>query len=160
MPDFRQVLCRKFAAICAARALLGDRRMSRSLFVSSFALGLALLPSLAAAQTDDLLAAELASGGGPGDVRSSWRAFRVAARVRARSLADLLAEEPQRDARVLDPKGDALRAQLTSQQLRLEARMQRWKKKKGENRQKDPAAGCHSCTPGRTEPGLGMSALE
>jgi CHAT domain-containing protein/tetratricopeptide (TPR) repeat protein len=71
-----------------------------------------------------LIAAELASGGGPGDVRSSWRAFRVAESVRARSLADLLAEEPQRDVRVLDPKGDALRAQLTSQQLRLETRMQ------------------------------------
>ena len=70
-----------------------------------------------------LIAAELASGG-PGDVRSSWRAFRIAESVRARSLADLLAEESQRDARALDPKGDALRAQLTALQLRLEARMQ------------------------------------
>jgi tetratricopeptide (TPR) repeat protein len=59
-----------------------------------------------------------------GDVGASWRAFRTAEEVRARSLADQLAfvaTDPVRE----DPQLDALRAQLTSQQLRLEARMQR-----------------------------------
>jgi CHAT domain-containing protein/tetratricopeptide (TPR) repeat protein len=69
------------------------------------------------------IAAEFASAG-TDDNGKSWRAFRIAENVRARSLADLLADEPRRGARTLDPKGDALRAQLTSQQLRLEARMQ------------------------------------
>jgi CHAT domain-containing protein/tetratricopeptide (TPR) repeat protein len=69
-----------------------------------------------------LIAAELAAGD-RSDVQSSWRAFRVAENVRARSLADLLAEGPQR-GRSIDPKGEVLRAQLTSLQLRLEVRMQ------------------------------------
>lgn len=69
------------------------------------------------------IAAEFASGG-KDDNEKSWSAFRIAENVRARSLADLIADEPRRGARALDPKGDALRAQLTSQQLRLETRMQ------------------------------------
>ena len=69
------------------------------------------------------IAAEFASGR-KDDKDKSWSAFRIAENVRARSLADLLADEPRRGARVLDPQGDALRAQLTSQQLRLETRMQ------------------------------------
>ena len=70
-----------------------------------------------------LIAAELASGG-PADTRSSWRAFRIAENVRARSLADLLADETQRGTRAADPQAEALRAQLTSLQLRLESRVQ------------------------------------
>ncbi|MEO8019033.1 MAG: CHAT domain-containing tetratricopeptide repeat protein [Pseudomonadota bacterium] len=69
------------------------------------------------------IAAELADDGRD-DSEKAWRAFQIAENVRARSLADLLADESRRDARPVDPKGDALRAQLTSQQLRLEARMQ------------------------------------
>jgi CHAT domain-containing protein len=69
------------------------------------------------------IAAELAAGG-KDDHGKSWRAFRIAENVRARSLADLLAEEPHRGVPDLDPKGDALRSQLTSQQLRLESRLQ------------------------------------
>ncbi|HEV7608115.1 MAG TPA: CHAT domain-containing tetratricopeptide repeat protein [Steroidobacteraceae bacterium] len=69
------------------------------------------------------IAAEFAADG-KDDNEKSWRAFQIAENVRARSLADLLADEPHRGARALDPKGDALRAQLTSQQLRLETRMQ------------------------------------
>jgi CHAT domain-containing protein/tetratricopeptide (TPR) repeat protein len=69
------------------------------------------------------IAAEFASGGKDDNDRS-WRAFQIAENVRARSLADLLADEPRRGARALDPNGDELRALLTSQQLRLETRMQ------------------------------------
>jgi CHAT domain-containing protein/tetratricopeptide (TPR) repeat protein len=69
------------------------------------------------------IAAEFASGR-KDEVDKSWRAFRIAENVRARSLADLLADEPRRGRRTADARGDALRAQLTSQQLRLEARMQ------------------------------------
>jgi CHAT domain-containing protein/tetratricopeptide (TPR) repeat protein len=57
------------------------------------------------------------------DPQSSWRAFRIAEEVRARSLADRLATGVRGGAP--DAEGDALRAQLTSLQLRLEARMQR-----------------------------------
>jgi CHAT domain-containing protein len=70
-----------------------------------------------------LIAAELASGG-PTDIGGSWRAFRIAENVRARSLADLLADENQHGTRETDPQAEALRAQLTSLQLRLEARIQ------------------------------------
>jgi CHAT domain-containing protein len=57
------------------------------------------------------------------DAQASWRAFRTAEEVRARSLADQLADG-QRDA-AADPGDDALRAKLTSQQLLLETRLQR-----------------------------------
>jgi CHAT domain-containing protein len=69
------------------------------------------------------IAAEFASGDKDG-IGKSWSAFRIAENVRARSLADLIAEEPQRGTAALDEKGDALRSQLTSQQLRLESRLQ------------------------------------
>jgi len=70
-----------------------------------------------------LIAAELAVRD-TSQAQGFWRAFRIAESVRARSLADLLADESRREARAVDPTGDALRAKLTSQQLRLEARMQ------------------------------------
>lgn len=58
------------------------------------------------------------------DDEASWRAFRTAEEVRARSLSDRLASGAKR-AGAPDPQGDALRAQLTSLQMRLETRMQR-----------------------------------
>jgi CHAT domain-containing protein/Tfp pilus assembly protein PilF len=67
--------------------------------------------------------ARIAADFAGGDDTSSWRAFRTAEEVRARSLADQLAAGGRRSA--VDPAGDALRAQLTSQQLRLETRLQR-----------------------------------
>jgi CHAT domain-containing protein len=70
------------------------------------------------------IAAEFAAGGDQDDSGKSWRAFRIAENVRARSLADLLAEESHRGTRPVDPKGDELRSKLTSQQLRLETRLQ------------------------------------
>lgn len=57
------------------------------------------------------------------DSQASWRAFRTAEEVRARSLSDQLASANR--GTTPDPQGDALRAQLTSLQLRLETRMQR-----------------------------------
>ncbi len=54
-----------------------------------------------------------------------WRAFRTAEDVRARSLADELAFDVRGGMRTDDANAEALRARLTSQQLRLEARMQR-----------------------------------
>jgi CHAT domain-containing protein/tetratricopeptide (TPR) repeat protein len=69
------------------------------------------------------IAAEFASSRAS-EVDRSWRAFRIAENVRARSLADLLADGPRREARASDPRSDALRTQLTSLQLRLETRMQ------------------------------------
>jgi tetratricopeptide (TPR) repeat protein len=57
------------------------------------------------------------------DSQASWRAFRTAEEVRARSLSDQLASTNR--GSTPDPQGDALRAQLTSLQLRLETRMQR-----------------------------------
>ena len=67
------------------------------------------------------IAAELASGGDD----AAWRAFRTSETVRARSLADQLAAREHGDEAVADPAGNALRAQLTAQQLRLESRMDR-----------------------------------
>jgi tetratricopeptide (TPR) repeat protein len=69
------------------------------------------------------IAAELASSGKDTEERV-WRAFRIAENVRARSLADLLAAQRRDGVRDLDPQGDALRAKLTAQQLRLETLMQ------------------------------------
>jgi len=61
-----------------------------------------------------------------GDVEgASWRAFRTAEDVRARSLNDELAFESRGGLRPVDPTEDALLARLTSQQLRLESRVQR-----------------------------------
>jgi CHAT domain-containing protein len=56
---------------------------------------------------------------------AAWLAFRTAEDVRARSLADELAFDVGGGMRSDDPEAEALRARLTSQQLRLEARMQR-----------------------------------
>ena len=56
--------------------------------------------------------------------QKSWRAFQVAEQIRARSLADRLAHARPASADSPDPTGDALRARLTAQQLRLESRLQ------------------------------------
>ena len=56
---------------------------------------------------------------------AAWRAFRTAEDVRARSLTDELAFDARGGMRTVDANADALRARLTSQQLRLESRMQR-----------------------------------
>jgi CHAT domain-containing protein/tetratricopeptide (TPR) repeat protein len=66
------------------------------------------------------IAADFAAGDG---TPASWHAFRTAEEVRARSLADQLAVRSRRTT--ADPAGDALRTQLTSQQLRLETRLQK-----------------------------------
>jgi CHAT domain-containing protein/tetratricopeptide (TPR) repeat protein len=55
-----------------------------------------------------------------GDPEAAWRAFRVAEEVRARSLSDELATGNTK-LRVMDPEEAALRARLTSLQLRLES---------------------------------------
>jgi CHAT domain-containing protein len=68
------------------------------------------------------IAVELARS--PGDIAAHWRAFRTAEEVRARSLADQLAFVSGEAGRE-DSQLAALRAQLTSQQLRLESRMAR-----------------------------------
>ena len=65
-----------------------------------------------------LVAAEFADAG----PKAMWSTFRIAEEVRARSLADELAAGVAQPA---DPRLDELRAQLTSQQLRLESRIQR-----------------------------------
>jgi CHAT domain-containing protein/tetratricopeptide (TPR) repeat protein len=69
------------------------------------------------------IAVDLASGA-EGDPRASWRAFRTADQIRARSLADELAFDASGGARS-NVDETALRARLTSQQLRLEASIQR-----------------------------------
>ena len=70
------------------------------------------------------IAADFAATG-TDPLESSWRAFRVAEEVRARSLADHLAVDGAHARPIQDPRGDSLLALLTSQQLQLEARMQR-----------------------------------
>jgi tetratricopeptide (TPR) repeat protein len=65
-----------------------------------------------------LIAAELAGA----DPNATWRTFRIAEEVRARSLADEIAAGGSRAA---NPLEDDLRARLTAQQLRLEGRVQR-----------------------------------
>ena len=67
------------------------------------------------------IAAQLAAGGDD----AVWRAFQTTETVRARSLADQLAAREHGGKSVADPAGNALRAQLTAQQLRLESRMDR-----------------------------------
>lgn len=59
------------------------------------------------------------------DPQASWNAFRRAEEVRARSLTDRLVGGGARGEPKNDSDGDALRAQLTSQQLRLESRLQK-----------------------------------
>jgi len=54
-----------------------------------------------------------------------WHAFRTAEEVRARSLGDELALGATGAISAADPREEDLRAQLTSQQLLLEARIQR-----------------------------------
>ena len=67
------------------------------------------------------IAADLAGA----DEGAAWRAFRTAEDVRARSLADELAQGDNASIRRTDPQEEELRARLTSQQLRLESRIQR-----------------------------------
>ncbi len=67
------------------------------------------------------IAAELASP----DAGAVWHAFRTAEEVRARSLGDELALGATGAISAADPREEDLRAQLTSQQLLLEARIQR-----------------------------------
>jgi CHAT domain-containing protein len=59
------------------------------------------------------------------DPDRAWRAFRRAEEVRARSLADELADDDRHRSTAFDPQQEELRARLTAQQLRLETRMQR-----------------------------------
>ena len=70
------------------------------------------------------IAVDLADDQGNAD-GAAWRAFRTAEDVRARSLADELAFDVRGGLRTDDADAEALRARLTSQQLRLEIRMQR-----------------------------------
>jgi tetratricopeptide (TPR) repeat protein len=67
------------------------------------------------------IAVDLA-GSGPD---ATWRAFRTAERVRARSLADQLALGRDRAAAESDADSDGLRTKLTSLQMRLETRTQK-----------------------------------
>jgi tetratricopeptide (TPR) repeat protein len=67
------------------------------------------------------IAAELASP----DAGAVWHAFRTAEEVRARSLGDELALGATGAIRAADPQEEDLRTKLTSQQLLLEARIQR-----------------------------------
>jgi CHAT domain-containing protein len=70
------------------------------------------------------IAVELAAGD-KNEVDAAWQAFRTAEEVRARSLADELAfAAPGKTNQSGDPEA-ALRARLTSQQMRLESRVQR-----------------------------------
>ncbi|HEU4778594.1 MAG TPA: CHAT domain-containing tetratricopeptide repeat protein [Steroidobacteraceae bacterium] len=70
------------------------------------------------------IAVDLADAAG-GNAAAAWRGFRTAEDVRARSLADEMALHATRAARTQDSEDAVLRARLTSQQLRLEARIQR-----------------------------------
>jgi len=70
------------------------------------------------------IAVDLAAAKGS-DVNASWRAFRTADGVRARSLADQLELDARAERTRHDPAAEALRERLTSQQLRLESRLQR-----------------------------------
>jgi CHAT domain-containing protein/tetratricopeptide (TPR) repeat protein len=60
-----------------------------------------------------------------GSTAALWHAFRTAESVRARSLADELTLATGARGQFSDPEESALRARLTSLQLKLEARMQR-----------------------------------
>jgi CHAT domain-containing protein len=55
----------------------------------------------------------------------AWNSFRIAEDVRARSLAELLDSGRDRDAAADSSRLDALRAQLTAQQMRMETRTAR-----------------------------------
>ena len=65
------------------------------------------------------IAADLASQ----DAGATWRTFRTAEEVRARSLGDELALGATGAIHAIDPQEEELRARLTSQQLSLEAQM-------------------------------------
>ena len=65
------------------------------------------------------IAADFAGGGGD----AVWKAFRTSEQVRARSLADQLADGPRRTPS--DAQTEDLRTKLTSLQLRLESRAQK-----------------------------------
>jgi CHAT domain-containing protein len=67
------------------------------------------------------IAVDLAQGGAANDA-GAWQAFRTADEVRARSLAEQIADGP--GAHEADPEASRLRDALTDQQLRLEARLQ------------------------------------
>jgi len=66
----------------------------------------------------------LAANGDEPDAPALWRAFLAAEEVRARSLADQLSTH-EVDSQAPDAADETLRSRLTSQQLRLEARMAR-----------------------------------
>ena len=70
------------------------------------------------------IAAELA-GPASSTPEAQWRAFRIAEGVHARSLADVLSDSARLSLRAPDAEGDAMRAQLTSQLLRLDAQTSR-----------------------------------
>jgi CHAT domain-containing protein len=70
------------------------------------------------------IAVDLAAGDASPEL-AAWRAFRTAERVRARSLSDEISAGGSAARRDSDPEEKALRASLTSLQLRLENRMQR-----------------------------------
>jgi CHAT domain-containing protein len=70
------------------------------------------------------IAAELAGPSGR-TPDAQWRALRIAEGVHARSLADVLSDSARQQLRAPDPEGDAMRAQLTSQLLRLDAQTSR-----------------------------------
>jgi len=67
------------------------------------------------------IAAEIANAGGD----APWRSFRIAEEVRARSLADELHVGSNGTLRAVEPEEAALRAKLTSLQLRLESNLQK-----------------------------------
>ncbi len=67
------------------------------------------------------IAVDLAMGGADANA-GAWRAFRTADEVRARSLAEQIADGP--GTKESDPEVTRLRDALTDQQLRLEARLQ------------------------------------
>lgn len=70
------------------------------------------------------IAAELAMRKGDA-AAAAWASFRIAEDVRARSLAELIESGSARGSQQPDPHIEALRAQLTAQQMRLEIRTSR-----------------------------------
>jgi CHAT domain-containing protein/tetratricopeptide (TPR) repeat protein len=65
------------------------------------------------------------AAGGPGDVDASWKAFRTADAIRARSLVDRLAHAGHPAELPRDMEADRLREKLTALQLELEKRGRR-----------------------------------
>ena len=68
------------------------------------------------------IAVELA-GARNGDDAAAWKGFLTAEQVRARSLADEMAFDESTESRGTEDEATELRARLTSQQLRLDARV-------------------------------------